>query len=136
MHSFIDVEDSAEGVVGFKNGFYACFYLMNYYSYDADTQVEIDCEKGRVQMIKDSAYIKYCKGGREKAEPKAGEYMDYGGGVRDYWGYCHCNQIKDFYDALRSGRRPAITAEDAFETQRLVWAVYESSRRGRRVRLD
>ncbi len=135
LHSFIDVEDIAEGIIKFKNGFYVCFYLINCYSYDADTQIEIDCEKARVHIIKDSAYIRYYGGGKEKAEPRKDEYIDYGNGVRDYWGYCHYSQIKDFYEALRRRKRPAITAEDAKKTQELVWAIYESSRRNKRIYL-
>lgn len=136
MHSFIDVEDSAEGVIKFKNGFYACFYLINFYSYDDDPEIEIDCEKARVNIIKDSARIWYYRDNRvEKASPKPHEYIDYGDGVRDYWGYCHYNQIKDFYDSLRKLKKPAITGEDAFRTQELVWAIYESSRRGKRIYL-
>ena len=134
-HSFIDVEDCAEGVIRFKNGFYVSFYLINYYSYDADTRIEIDCEKARVHIVKDSAYIGYYNGKNEKAQPRSDEYLDYGDGVRDYWGFCHFNQIRDFYEALRSGRKPAITGEDALKTQKLVDAIYESSRRGRKVYL-
>lgn len=135
FHSFIDVEDSAEGVIKFKNGFYASFYLMNYYSYDDDPEIEIDCEKARINIIKDSAKVAYFKGKTEKAEPKKSEYIDYGDGVRDYWGYCHYNQIKDYYDSLKAGRKPAITGEDALKTQELVWAIYESSRRKAKVYL-
>lgn len=135
FHSFINVEDSAEGVIKFKSGFYASFYLINYYSYDDDPEIEIDCEKARVNIVKDSAKISYFKGKAEKAEPKKNEYIDYGGGVRDYWGYCHYNQIKDFYDSLRAGKKPAITGEDALKTQELVWAIYESSKRNKRVYL-
>jgi len=133
FHSFINVEDSAEGVIKFKDGFYACFYLMNYYSYDDDPTIEIDCEKARVRIVKDSAYIGYYKGKEEKAGPKAGEYIDYGDGVRDYWGYCHFSQIREYYDSLRAARGPAVTGEDALKTQKLVWAIYESSRRNSRV---
>lgn len=135
LHSFINVEDSAEGVIRFKNGFYVCFYLINYYSYDADTEIEIDCEKARVHIIKDSAHIGYYSGKNEKAEPKSDEYIDYGDGVRDYWGYCHYNQIANFYNSLRKKRQPPVTGEDALKTQKLVWAIYESSRRGKRVYL-
>lgn len=147
MHSFIKVEDSAEGVVKFKNGFYLCFYLINCYSYDDDPVIEIDCEKARVTIVKDSAYIKYYniggdkgikgfkRGRKEEAKPRSDEYIDYGNGVRGYWGYCHYNQIRDFYDAIRNRRQPAITGEDAFKTQKLVWAIYESSRRKKRVYL-
>ena len=132
-HSLIDVEDSAEGVIQFKSGFYACFYLINFYSYDDDPEIEIDCEKARVNIVKDSARIGYFRGGEEKAGPRPDEYIDYGDGVRDYWGYCHYNQIRDFYDALRYNKKPAITGEDAFKTQKLVWAIYESSRRGKKI---
>lgn len=135
FHSFINVEDSAEGVIKFKDGFYAHFDLINYYSYDDDPEIEIDCEKARVNIVKDSARIQYPKGRVEKAEPKKNEYIDYGDGVKDYWGYCHYNQIKDYYDSLRAGRKPAITGEDAFKTQQLVWAIYESSRRKAKVYL-
>jgi len=135
MHSFTNVEDSAEGVIKFKNGFYLCLYLINCYSFDDDPFIDIDCEKARVRIVKDSAHIGYYNGKNEKAEPRDDEYIDYGDGVRDYWGYCHYNQIKDFYDAVRNNRKPAITGDDALKTQRLVWAVYESSKRDKRVYL-
>lgn len=135
FHTFINVEDSAEGVIRFKNGFYACFYLVNYYSYDDDPEIEIDCEKARVNIVKDSARIEYSRGRVETAVPKKDEYINYGGGVKSYWGYCHYNQIKDYYDSLRAGRKPAVTGEDALKTQELVWAIYESSHRGAKVYL-
>lgn len=135
MHSFINVEDSAEGIIKFRNGFYVTFHLINYYSYDDDPEIEIDCEKARCRIIKDSAYIEYRNGRKEKAEPRADEYIDYGDGVRDYWGYCHFNQIREFYDSLRAGRKPAVTASDASKTIDLVSAIYDSSRLRRRVYL-
>lgn len=135
LHSFIDVEDSAEGVIKFRNGFYVCFYLINCYSYDDDPVIEIDCQKARVKIIKDSAYIGYYKGKEEKARPRKNKYIDYGNGVRSYWGYCHYNQIKDYYEALDEGREPAVTGPDALKTQELVWAIYESSKCGSKVKV-
>lgn len=135
MHSFINVEDAAEGVVKFRNGFYLSFYLMNHYSYDADPEIEMDCEKARVRLVKDSAYIGYFTGRKEKAEPRPDECIDYGDGAKDYWGDCHYYQIREFYGALRAGRKPAITGSDALKTQELVEAIYESSRRNKRVYL-
>ncbi len=135
MHTFTDVEDSAEGIVKFKNGFYLCFYLINCYSFDDDPFIDIDCEKARVHIVKDSAYIGYKNGRNEKAEPGADEYIDYGDGVRDYWGYCHFNEIREFYRSLAAGKKPAVTAEDAKKTQDLIWAIYESSKRGKKIYL-
>ena len=133
MHSFIEVEDCAEGVIKFKKGAYICFYLMNFYSYDDDVEVELDCEKGRVNIIKDAATIGFYNRKTISAAPKKNEYIDYGDGVKDYWGYCHYKQIKEFYDALRCSRDPAINGLDGLKTQEVVWAIYESSRRKKRV---
>lgn len=133
MHRSIEVEDCAEGVIKFKRGAYICFYLMNFYSYDDDVEVELDCEKGRVNIVKDSAAIGLYGGRTLRAAPKKDEYMDYGNGVRDYWGFCHYNQIKEFYDALKNSRTPAITGEDGLKTQEIVSAIYESSKRNKRI---
>jgi predicted dehydrogenase len=135
MHSFIDVEDCAEGVIRFKRGAYVTFYLMNFYSYDDDVEIEIDCEKGRVKIIKDSATIKFSNGGKLYSAPKKNEYIDYGGGVRDYWGYCHYHQIRDFYDSLRRSRKPAVDGLEGLKTQAIVSAIYESSAGKKRVYL-
>ena len=47
----------------------------------------------------------------------------------------HTAQIRDFVDALRTGRAPAITGPDATAALRILLAVYESSRTGQPVRL-
>jgi len=133
MHRFIRVEDCAEGVVRFRNGAYVCFYLMNFYSYDADIQIEMHCEKARVKIIKDSAYVEFSDGRKKEARPRPNEYIDYGQGVKSYWGYCHYNQIRDFYDSLRRGKKPAITGLDGKKALDIVLAIYESSKRKKRV---
>lgn len=133
MHKFVEVEDLAEGVIKFKKGAYICFYLINFYSYDADPEIEIDCQNGRVKIIKDSAKIGFYNGKALEAKPKPREYIDYGKGRRDYWGYCHWIQIKEFYQALKENRQPQVNGEEALKTQEIVWNIYKSARSGRRV---
>ncbi len=133
MHKFIEVEDLAEGVIKFKKGAYICFYLINFYSYDADPEIEIDCQNGRVKIIKDSAKIGFYNGKALEAKPKPREYIDYGKGRRDYWGYCHWIQIKEFYQALRKGCEPQVNGKEALKTQEIVWNIYKSARSGKRV---
>ena len=48
----------------------------------------------------------------------------------------HVKVLKEFATALAEGREPAITIEDGFEAQRVVAAVYESSRTGRVVEIQ
>ena len=47
----------------------------------------------------------------------------------------HGAQVRDFVDALREGRDPAITGRGATAALRILLAVYESSRTGQPVRL-
>ncbi len=135
MHKFIEVEDLAEGVIKFKKGTYVCFYLINFYSFDADPKIEMDCQKGRVEIVKDSAKIAFYDGRKLEAKPKPGEYIDYGENRKDYWGFCHWVQIKEFYRALKEGRQPEINGEEALKTQRIVWSIYKSAREKRRIYL-
>jgi UDP-N-acetyl-2-amino-2-deoxyglucuronate dehydrogenase len=135
MHKYMKVEDLAEGIIKYKKGAYICFYLTNYYSYDDDTEIELDCEKGRVNIVKDSARVGLYSGKVYTARPRASEYIDYGKGWKDYWGYCHCIQIKNFYRALREKRRPDIDGVEAKKTLDIVWNIYRSAKLGRRVRL-
>ncbi len=135
MHKSIEVEDCAEGIIKFKGGAYICFYLINFYSYDDDAAIELDCEKGRVNIVKDAARIGLYNGRVVSAKPGKDEYIDYGNGVKDYWGYCHYNQIKDFYDSLRRSKKPSVTGLDGLKTQEVIWAIYESSRRKKKIYL-
>ncbi|MDD4953491.1 MAG: Gfo/Idh/MocA family oxidoreductase [Candidatus Omnitrophica bacterium] len=132
-HKFIEVEDLAEGVIKFRKGALVSFYLMNFYSYDADPEIEIDCQKARVKIVKDSARIGFYSGGALEAKPYPNEYIDYGDGWRDYWGYCHWIQIKDFYQALKEGRQPPVSPGEAIKTQEIVWNIYKSARLRRRI---
>lgn len=133
MHSFMQVEDLAEGIIKFKKGAYICFYLINYYTYDDDTEIEIDCEKGRVNIVKNSARISFYNGKMLKAEPGKGQYIDYGKGVKDYWGFCHWTQIKEFYKSLAKGKSPEINGVEAKKTLDIVWNIYRSAKSRRRV---
>lgn len=133
QHEFIEVEDLAEGIIQFKRGSYVCFYLINFYSYDAEPEIEIDCIKGRVKMVKDSARIAFYDGPVLKAEPRLNEYIDYGEGRKDYWGFCHWIQIKEFYQALKKGCEPQVNGEEALKTQEIVWNIYKSAATGKRI---
>lgn len=45
----------------------------------------------------------------------------------------HTSQYRDFLEAVRTGRAPAVTVAEAARTLSLVWALYESARTGRTV---
>lgn len=133
MHDYIEVEDVAEGVIQFKNGPLVCFYLINYYGYDSYVEMELYCEKAKVRIVKNSATIEFSDGTKAEAAPKPNECIDYGDGVKDYWGVCHCKLIEDFYQAIKEDREPKVNGVEGKKAQRLVWAIYESAKRKKRI---
>ena len=134
-HTVIEVEDCAEGAIMFKNGVITSFHVMNYYAYDSAIQVDVACTEARARLVNDSATIKF-KDGREliaNRNPK--ETFNYGANAQSYWGVSHEKQILDFYETLRSGARPYVEVEEAYKTQEMVCAIYQSGREGKRIYL-
>jgi len=132
-HDIIEVEDSAEGVIKFKNGVAAGFYCINYYAYDAPVEIEIKCEDGIARMRDDGAVIEFNDGRILRRERDPGDYMDYGDGAKGYWGTSHIKQITNYYAALASGAKPEIDGEYALQTQRMIAAIYNSGKLSKRI---
>ena len=54
---------------------------------------------------------------------------------KNYYGSGHPAQLADFIDAVRNGRAPYVTGEEAAGTARAVHACYESGRTGQWIKL-
>lgn len=132
-HDIIEVEDVAEGVIKYKNGVVTGFFTINYYTYDAPVEIELHCEKGIVKMIGDRASIRFSDGHEMIADTNPNDSMNYGEGIKSYWGVSHYKQISNFYEALEKGIEPHITGDDAVRTQKMVCAIYESGKTKKRI---
>jgi predicted dehydrogenase len=55
---------------------------------------------------------------------------------RPYWGVTHIKQIKNYYESLAAGVKPDITADEAFKTQELICAIYQSGKTHQPVLLN
>lgn len=135
-HEKIEVEDSAEGVIKYKNGVVTGFFAINYYSYDAPVEIELHCEHGIAKMAADRATIRYNDGTEISRDKNPHEAIDYGEGVKHYWGVSHSKQIKEFYADLAAGRTPAIDGREALKTQEMIAGVYRSGKENKRVFLN
>ena len=122
----MEVEDTAEGVIEFKNGVLASFHAINYYSSNSPAFVEFDCEKGRATLVSDTATVFY-NDGRRETSTDAGVEVDYGD-KKDYWGMSHIKQITDFYKALAGEKEMYVGLKSALESHKIVFAIYESGR--------
>ncbi len=121
-HEIVKVEDSAEGLITFENGVKYGFYCMNNYACDEPIEIRLYCEKAKVVFGYNDAYIDYFNGEHEEAHQSADVKTVEGG--KDYWGFQHVRQIRQFYNACL-GREPLeITGEEALKTHRLIMEIY------------
>ncbi|MEH6943907.1 Gfo/Idh/MocA family protein [Bacillus sp. JJ722] len=132
-HEIIEVEDTAEGVIAYKNGVTTAFQAINYYGYDAPVEIEVYCENGIAKMVGDRGHIMFNDGREIIADNDPTEIIDYGNNVKSYWGSSHIKQIKNFYEALENNVQPDITGKEALKTQKMICNIYESGKTNSKV---
>lgn len=132
-HKLVDVEDSAEGLVTYKNGVKYGFYCMNNYACDEPIEIRLVCENGKVVLDYDHAEIRYNNGEVETAQLDTPD-IHYEGG-KDYWGFQHIRQINQFYNSVLGKEELQISGKEALKIQKLICAMYESGKSGKTVYL-
>lgn len=122
-HKTMIVEDSAEGLITFKNGVRYGFYCMNNYGCDEPIEIRLFCEKGKVVFGYDDAYIYYNDGTTEEAHQRENTEVYEGG--KDYWGFQHIRQIEQFYKACLGLEPLEISGEEALKTHKIICEIYD-----------
>ena len=124
-HKTVDVEDSAEGLITYKNGVKYGFYCMNNYGCDEPIEIKLYCENAKVVFDYDDAYIYYNDGTVEEAHQGKVTAVD---GGKDYWGFQHVRQIEQFYNACIGKEKLDISGREALKTHALVCEIYKQGR--------
>lgn len=132
-HKTVTVEDSAEGLITYKNGVRYGFYCMNNYGCDEPIEIRLYCENGKVVMDYDNALITYNDGTTEEAHLDKPD-VEYAGG-KDYWGFQHIRQINQFYNAVLGKEELQISGKEALKIQKLICTIYESGKSGKTIEL-
>ena len=123
-HKKVFVEDSAEGLISYKNGVKYGFWCMNNYGCNEPIEIRLFCENGKVTFTYDDAYIDYNDGTHEEAH-KDEKPQVYGGG-KDYWGSTHIKQIQQFYRSCLGLEELEISGEHALKTHKLICDMYDA----------
>ena len=127
-HKYIQVEDTADAFITYKNGVKYGIWCMNNYGCDEPIEIRLYCEKGKVTLDYDHAYIKYNDGSTEQAH-QVKLPNDYTGSGKDYWGDNHIRQIRQFYDACLGKEPLEITAEEALKTHYIITEMYKQGKK-------
>lgn len=122
LNGVIEVEDTADATIRFKNGAMGIFYATNCYTADSPVQVEIHLEKGFLR-IEDSELYLIEKGVKtllcyDKAPDSSG---------KSYWGAGHKKLIRKFYECiLNDDNEGYITAEEGLKSLKMIEAIYKT----------
>lgn len=131
-HKIMEVDDTGEGFITYENGSTLSFWAMNNYGVDEPIEIRLYCEKGHVAMTYDDAVITYNDGTVETAKTSIEDNIEYKNG-KDYWGFQHIREIKDFYNAVENNIQPTISGEVALNIQKIICAIYKSGKTNKPV---
>lgn len=90
----MEVDDTGEGFIRYKNGATLSFWAMNNYGCDDPIEIRLLCENGKVVMSYDDVEIAF-NDGTKLTTCTQNDGIYYEGG-KDYWGFQHIRQIADF----------------------------------------
>jgi predicted dehydrogenase len=139
----IEVEDSAAAVITFTSGAMATLEASTAASPSLGVQIRVTGETGASASLtefpegSDGRVDLWAVSETISSEPAHPEGILANVDLATINGQLiphHTTQVRDFVQALRDGKEPAITGGDATKALRILLAVYESSRTGLPVR--
>ncbi len=122
-HRIMKVEDSAEGLIKYKNGALLGFYAMNTYLINEPIEIRLYCENGTARLSYDEVKIRYNDGTAETEINHPRRIVSYAGG-KDYWGMQHAVQIDEFYKSVLGLQELAISGKESLKIQKIICDIY------------
>ena len=129
LNEVIEVEDNAEATIRFENGVLACFYATNCFSTNSPIIIDIVCDKINMRLENDLTLYN-----NRKYQKINGNSAECGDEI--YWGNGHDNLISDYYNCLGSGGKFKLDGEEGIAALKIVYAIYESSKKDKWIKMD
>ena len=150
-HPYIEVEDTANAILKFKNGAVANIIVTNSQKPGIFGKVQIHGENGASVGVQTEGGAMFIAGMTNILEPPVNDLWTISGeekmleqwvkedseffnSLKDPQGYFIERQIEDFLKALMEGRRPLITGEEGRVTVEIFTAIYRSTRDNKPVK--
>ncbi|MFO7668639.1 MAG: Gfo/Idh/MocA family oxidoreductase [Bacteroidales bacterium] len=150
-HPYIEVEDTANAILKFRNGGVANIVVSNSQKPGIYCKVHVHGENGASVGVQTDGGAMFVAGmstileppvidiwtvpGEEEMFPKwVKEESDFFNGLPNQMEYFHERNIEDFLRAVIEGRKPMITGEEGRVTVEIFTAIYRSARDGKPVK--
>ncbi|MFY9176775.1 MAG: Gfo/Idh/MocA family oxidoreductase [Caldicoprobacterales bacterium] len=128
----IEVEDTADATLYFKNGARGIFYATNCYTDNSPVEIEIHMEKGKLRIY-DGKLEKIWDGKFEVLVDENSDTSPY----KSYWGMSHGTLIREFYENLiKEKNKEIIPVEDGMISLQLLDGIYKSSSTGNIIKIN
>ncbi|NLI61046.1 MAG: Gfo/Idh/MocA family oxidoreductase [Clostridiales bacterium] len=132
LKGVIDVEDTADATLYFKNGARGIFYATNCYTDNSPIELEIHMEKGKLR-ISSGELIRIDDGEHKVLVNENSEQSPY----KSYWGKSHDIAIRKFYECLKqNSKTDIIPLDDGLEALKIVDGIYKSSSTGKKIKIN
>jgi len=132
LSDVIEVEDTADATLFFKNGAIGIFYATTCYTDNSPVEIEIHMEKGKLRIY-DGKLEKIQDGKFEVLVDENSDVSPY----KSYWGMSHSTLIREFYENIMSGNRnELIPVEEGMISLRLIEGIYKSSSTGNKIKIN
>ena len=120
LKGVIEVEDTVEAYIKYKNGETGVFYATNAYVTHTPMQFEIYFEKNNFAYINGSLFL--------NGELICTDSKEYSG--KSYWGNGHTKTLGDLYSSSK-----VLTLHDVKDTMYTMFAIYESADKNKEILL-
>lgn len=130
LKGVIETEDTMEAYICFENGATALFYATTAYAVDSPVLLEVACENRRIRFEENDIIVQEKDGSTHIEQLKNDAAIG-----KSYWGSGHSACIDAFYRSLQTGEKFINSLDNVKDTMRLMFAAYESARKGCAVTL-
>lgn len=149
-HPYVEVEDTAIGVVRFKNGGLGTILLSNSQQPGFYGKIHVHGETGASVGVQTDGGSPFVSGVTQHVDPPFNDVWTIPSETHDLAGwqeadkarsqtidimtYYHKLQVQDFLQSILEGREPAVTGREGRKHVELFTAIYRSQRDGRPVK--
>lgn len=120
LNEIIEVEDTADATIQFKNGAIGLFYATNCNVVNSPVELEITFERGSLRVFNNRLYL------IQKGEMSELISDQVSKDAKSYWGESHSILIDEFYQAIINNTEDYIHFEDGLTAIKMIDGIYRS----------